>query len=375
MKFPIENRNLRSELTREGAIELSLVREKISAPEDSEIVLRMDAAPINPTDLNLLLAGSDLVDVQVHGEGDSKRLILPLSEAAASANYRRLGRSLAPGLEGAGVVVAAGPGASQYLGMTAAVFGGAAYGEYRKARPMDCIFFEAGFPARKAAASFVNPMTALSMVHNMRRDAHSAIIHTAAASSLGRMLERLCADEGIPLINVLRSARSRDALLAEGVRYALDSSSPDFHGDLAAFVRETDATLAFDAVGGGPLAGRILAAMEEVFAPPPEAYDIYGSRRLKQVYVYGGLNPGPIEIQRGFGSAWSVSGWLMMNYLAKLSEEEVAAMKARITREIETIFRTEFAEEIALDDMLDPQRLRALKRMATGRKVLVRLNR
>lgn len=375
MKFPIENRSLRSTLTGEGTIELGVIREEISAPEDSEIVLRMEAAPINPSDLNLLLASADLVDIQEYGEGDSKRLGLPLSEAGARANQRRLGLSLAPGLEGAGVVVATGPGASHYLGMTAAVFGGAAYGEYRKAGPDSCIFFEAGFSTRKAAASFVNPMTALSMIHNMRRDAHNAIIHTAAASSLGRMLERLCADEGIPLINILRSTESRDALLAEGVRYALDSSSQDFHGDLAALVRETDATLAFDAVGGGPLAGRILAAMEEVFAPPPEAYDIYGSRRLKQIYVYGGLNPGPIEIQRGFGSAWSVSGWLMMNYLAKLSEEEVTAMKDRITREIETNFRTDFAEEIALDDMLDPQRLRALKRMATGRKVLLRPNR
>lgn len=374
MKFPVESRSLRSKFTSEGVVELSLVRESVSAPEGSEIVLRMVAAPVNPTDLNLLLAGADLVDIPVHGDGESKRLVLPLSEAGATANQHRLGLSLAPGLEGAGVVVATGHGASHYLGKTAAVFGGAAYGEYCKVLPGDCIFFEAGFPADKAAASFVNPMTALSMIHSMRRDGHNAIVHTAAASSLGRMLERLCVDEGIPLINILRSAESQETVLAEGRRYALNSSSPDFHRELAALVRQTDATLAFDAVGGGPLAGRIMAAMEEVFAPPPEAYDIYGSRRLKQVYVYGGLTPGAIEIQRGLGSAWSVGGWLMMNYLATLSDEEVAAMKARVTEEIETTFHTEFAEEITLDDMLDPQRLRALKRMASGAKVLVRLN-
>lgn len=365
--FPLKSLSLRSRLTEGGQIRLSLETEEIRAPERDEVVVQVQAAPVNPTDLNLLLAGGDPALAVPDGDG----INIPLPEALVKLHQRRLNLSIAPGLEGAGVVIAAGPQSQALIGETAAVFGGAAFGQHRLARPEDCIFFGAGFPAAEAASSFVNPMTALCMVDTMRRDGHSAMIHTAAASSLGRMLERLCEEEGIPLINILRSAASRDALRAEGVRYALDSSAPDFHQALAALVAETDATLAFDAIGGGSLAGRILAAMEEVYAPPPEAYDIYGSRRLKQVFIYGGLTPGPIEIPRGFGSAWSVSGWLMMNHLATLPPEKIAGFRRRVRDGIHGVFRTRYAGEITLQDLLDPARLGDIRRLAGGRKVLL----
>lgn len=367
--FPLKSLSLRSRLTEEGRIRLSLEPQEIRAPEGAEVVLQMQAAPVNPTDLNLLLAGGDPAQALQDGEA----IEIPLPEALARLHQRRLNLSVAPGLEGAGVVIAAGPQSQALIGQTAAVFGGASFGQHRLARPEDCIVFGAGFPAAEAASSFVNPMTALCMVDTMRRDGHHAIIHTAAASSLGRMLERLCEEEGIPLINILRSAASRDALLAQGVRYALDSSAPDFHQALAALVAETDATLAFDAIGGGTLAARIMAAMEEVYAPPPEAYDIYGSRRLKQVYVYGGLTPGAMEIPRGFGSAWSVSGWLMMNHLATLPPEKIEGFRTRVREGIRGVFRTSYAEEITLQDLLNPARLGEIRRLSGGRKVLLKM--
>lgn len=369
MMFPIHSQSLRSTLTPEGAIELTLQMQEITAPAADEVVVEMRAAPINPTDLNLLLAGADLTQITPIEGG----LRLGLPAALAAAHHRRLGRAIAAGLEGAGVVIAAGAEAQALLGQTVAVFGGGAYGRHLRLKAADCIAFGAGFEPARAAASFVNPLTALSMVDNMRRDGHKAIVHTAAASSLGRMLERLCLSEGIPLINILRSPASLQALKAQGVRYALDSSSPDFHHDLAQMVRQTDASLAFDAIGGGPLAARIMAAMEEVFAPPPEAYDVYGSRRLKQVYIYGGLTPGAVEIHRGYGSAWSVSGWLMMNYLATLPASKVSAMKDRIVAEIATTFRTDFAGEIGLEEFLTPATLRQVKQMASASKLLLRL--
>ncbi|RRH72998.1 MDR/zinc-dependent alcohol dehydrogenase-like family protein [Falsigemmobacter faecalis] len=365
----LQSLSLRSRLTPGGAIRLSLEPQDIRPPGGDEVVLRMEAAPVNPTDLNLLLAGGD----PALARQDAEAIEIALPAPLAQLNHRRLNLSVAPGLEGAGVVIAAGPQSEALIGQTAAVFGGAAFGQHRLARPRDCIFFGAGFPASEAASSFVNPMTALCMIDTMRRDGHRAIVHTAAASSLGRMLERLCAEEGIPLINILRSAASRDAVLAEGARYALDSSDPGFHHALAALVAQTDASLAFDAIGGGTLAARIMAAMEEVFAPPPEAYDIYGSRRLKQVCIYGGLTPGAIEIPRGFGSAWSVSGWLMMNHMATLSPEKIDSFRARVRGGIRGVFRTSYAEEITLQDLLNPARLSEIRRLSGGRKVLLRM--
>lgn len=367
--FPLESYGLRSTLTAEGAIDLQVLPQQITAPVKDEVVVQMQAAPVNPTDLNLLLAGADLQQIALIENG----LRLQLPAALAKAHHRRKGRAIAPGLEGAGIVIAAGPSAHSLLGQTVAVFGGGAYGQHLKLRAQDCIAFGMGFPAEKAAASFVNPLTALSMVHNMRRDGHSAIVHTAAGSSLGRMLERLCAAEKIPLINILRSEAAVRAVKSEGSLYAVDSTSPDFQKDLVQMIRQTDASVAFDAIGGGSLAGQIMAAMEEVFAPPPEAYDVYGSRRMKQVYVYGGLTTGPVEVQRGLGSAWSVSGWLMMNYLATLPAGEVQTMKDRIRAEIDTTFRTTFSDRIDLAAFLEPSRLREVRKMRSGAKIMLHL--
>lgn len=366
-EFPLKSQSLRSILTPSGHIRLELQSQTIAAPQGDEVVLQMQAAPVNPTDLNLLLAGADPSLAERRGDA----LEIPLPGALAKLNQRRLGQAIAPGLEGAGVVIAAGPQSQALIGRTAAVFGGAAWGQHRLARPSECIFYDAGFPAARAAASFVNPLTALSMLDTLRRDGHSAMIHTAAGSSLGRMVERLCAAQGVPLINIVRSAAGLAALQAEGVAYALNSSDPAFESALVEMIRQTDASVAFDAIGGGPLAGRLLAAMEEVFAPPPEAYDIYGSRRMKQVWIYGGLTPGAIEIPRGFGSAWAVGGWLMMNHLASLPAAKVAQFRAAVVAGIETTFRTDFSREITLNDLLDPALLQDLRRMSSGAKVLL----
>lgn len=369
MTLPSSSLALRSRLQSDGWLRLSLDQVPIAAPVGQELLVAMQAAPVNPTDLNLLLAGADLANI----ETDGQCLRIPVGPDLMAAHRRRLDQSLGTGLEGAGLVIATGPDSRHLLGRTVAVFGTGAFGTHRLVQPQDCIVFGDDVSADVAAGAIINPMTALCMLDRCRRDGHRAIIHTAAGSSLGRMLERACVAEAVPVINILRHDAAAAALRADGSAWALASTADSFDADLVAAIRATDASIAFDAIGAGPMIGRILAAMEEVFAPPPEAYDIYGSRRMKQICVYGGLNPGPIEVPRRFGMAWQVSGWLMMNHLATLSPEQVAAMKARIAQGITTTFRTDFAEDIALHDLLSPDRLRMLRRMESGRKVRLRL--
>lgn len=372
MNDMLRNTTLRSTLTEAGQIELHLQDDPVPPPRDAQILVRIEAAPVNPTDLALMLGGADLDGLTTSGKAGARRVTIPLPPVLAAAHHRRRGLAICPGLEGAGIVVAAGQESRHLIGKTVSVFGGAMFARYRIADPADCIVFPEGTPPERVATSFVNPLTALAMIETMRLEGHRAIIHTAAASNLGRMLERLCAAEGIALINILRNEDSRQKVLADGARHALNSTAPDFKAHLIEAIRQTDASLAFDAIGGGDLAGRLLAAMEEVFAPPPEHYSVYGSARHKQVYVYGGLTPGPIVIPRGFGSAWSVSGWLMMNRLATFPPATVAAMKARVARDIDTTFRSTFSATIGLADLLDPSRLRTIRMMKTGQKVLLR---
>jgi hypothetical protein len=269
-------------------------------------------------------------------------------------------------------VVAAGSSdvAQGLLGKVVAVAGGAMYSQYRCVDAAFCLELPAGASAREGAASFVNPMTALGMVETMRMEGHSALVHTAAASNLGQMLNRLCIEEGIPLVNIVRSPAQVEILRSAGAAHVCDSSSEGFMDDLVAAVRETSATLAFDAVGGGTLASRILTAME-VAASAGTPFSRYGSSVHKQLYIYGGLDRSPTELTRSFGFAWGVGGWLLTPFLQKAGLERIAAMRDRVAAGLTTTFASTFTDEIGLAQVLDVATMREYARQATGRKYLV----
>lgn len=362
-------RELRTVLTSSGEIELSLQSVQPANPQAGEIVVRVEAAPVNPTDISLMMGPGKPSEASLKGEGSSRVLSIPLPPAAATALGKRKDLSICPGLEGAGIVVAAGEGAEYLVGKTAAIFGGGMYGTYRLAKADECLIFPEGTPPSKCASAFVNPMTALCIIDTMRREGHTALVHTAATSNLGQMLVRLCQEDGIPLVNIVRREEQVEILRELGAVHVVNSQAVDFMDQLTAAIAETRATVAFDAIGGGMTAYNIIRAMENVFAPA--GYQMYGSTVMKQIYAYGVLDPAPIQIARGAGMAWSVSGWLVMNHIAKLDPATVKAMHARIIRGIDTIFASHFTSEVPLDGLLDPALLQAMASRATGQKFLV----
>jgi NADPH2:quinone reductase len=365
----LSGREVRSKLTDQGEIELSLQAVDVVAPRPGEILVRVEAVPVNPTDLSLLMGPATPSQAILSGEGVERTVRLPLPPAALAELEKRKELSICPGLEGAGVVVAAGKASEALVGTTVAMFGGGMYATYRVAKAADCLVFQKGMPPAKCAAAFVNPLTALCMIDTLRCGGHTAMVHTAAASNLGQMLVRLCREDGIPLISIVRSDEQVGILRNVGARYVLNSQSQDFMSELTSMIRETGATVAFDAIRGGMLAFNIIRAMENVYAPA--GYQMYGSNVMKQIYAYGMLNPEPIQIARGIGMAWSVSGWLMMNHLAKLDAATIEAMKARVVRQIDTVFASHFTGEVPLHALLDVGALEAMARRSTGQKYLV----
>jgi NADPH:quinone reductase-like Zn-dependent oxidoreductase len=368
-KDPVMSLELRSKLSPKGQIELSLQQTSMGRPAAYEIIVRVDAAPVNPSDLGMLLGPADPSKATVEGAGENKQLLIPLLPAHVNALARRVNLSLCPGLESAGTVIAAGSDCEHLLGKTVAMFGGEMFAQYRKTRPSECMVFPEGTSPAKCAAAFVNPLTALCMLESLRSEGHKAMVHTAAASNLGQMLVKLCNEEDVDLINVVRREEQAEILRAIDARYICDSTSPNFVAELTEMLRETGATLAFDAIGGGNMASTIIQAMENVYAP--EEYYIYGSRVHKQMYVYGVLDASPIQIFRGAGNAWSVSGFLMMNYLAKLEPETVLKMKERIVSQIDSNFSSHYTAEISFGDMLDITTLTAIASRSTGAKYLL----
>lgn len=377
--LPTTARRIRSLVTANddgtGTLELALETFDVPTPRDDQVVIRVEAAPINPSDLGLLLGAADLRQATVAGTPDDPVVTAPIPSAAMGAMAGRVGQSLAVGNEGAGVVVAAGasPAASELLGATVAAFGGGMYTEYRCLPVAQCLRLPEGIAPAEGASAFVNPLTALGMIGTMRLEGHTALVHTAAASNLGQMLNRLCISEGIDLVNIVRRPEQVELLHSLGARYVCDSSQPTFADDLTEALVATGATLAFDAIGGGDLAGRILACMEAAITSSSSGgYDRYGSSTHKQVYVYGGLDRGPTVIERTFGMAWAMGGWLLMPFLAQVGEAEAQRLRDRVAAEITTTFASSYTDEVSLAGALDLDAMLVYAKQATGQKHLVR---
>ena len=363
---------VRSLIRPEGELELSFAQVAQPEPGPDEVVVEVQAAPINPSDLGLLVGAADMATAQASGEGAGIVVTAKVPPALMRGMASRVGQSMPVGNEGAGKVVAAGSaaGAQALLGRTVAIAGGATYARYRKLRAADCLPLPEGASARDGASSFVNPLTALGMVETMRAEGHSALVHTAAASNLGQMLNRICLADGVALVNIVRSAEQAALLRDAGAAHVCDSSTPEFMAGLVEALKATGATLAFDAIGGGKLAGQILSGMEQA-ASVGAPYSRYGSTVHKQVYIYGGLDTRPTELTRSFGLAWGVGGWLLTPFLQKAGSARIAELRARVAAELKTTFASHYTKVISLTDMLKLDNLHAYNRRATGEKYLI----
>ena len=373
MTQPRTSLQLRSLIRRNGELELSLLEQAVPEPRPDEVIVRVEAAPMNPSDLGLLFGAADVTTAKAAGTAERPVVTASVPEAAMRAMAGRLDQSMPVGNEGAGRVVAAGasPEAQALLGKTVAMLGGAMYTQYRCIPVAQCMALPEGTTAAEGASAFVNPLTALGMVETMRREGHKALVHTAAASNLGQMLNRICLEEGIGLVNIVRRPEQAALLRELGAKHVCDASAPSFLQDLTEALAATGATLAFDAIGGGKLAGQILNCMEAVLARGLTEYSRYGSTTHKQVYIYGGLDRGPTEFARGFGFAWGMGGWLLFNFLQKIGPEGVAALKARVAAGLKTTFASRYTKTVSMREALGLEEIAVYSKQATGEKYLL----
>ena len=367
---------LRSLAKKSGQMELSLQRTAIAAPEADEVIVWIQAAPINPSDLGLLLANADWSQAQVSGTPQQPVLTASLSANAVQAMAARVDISMPVGNEGAGVVTEAGASAAAQalMGKTVAVLGGAMYAQYRCVKVNQCLVLPEDASAADGASSFVNPLTALGMIGTMRREGHKALVHTAAASNLGQMLNRLCLKDGVSLVNIVRKKEQEDLLKAAGAVHVCRTDSTTFLKDLTDALAATGATIAFDAIGGGPLAGQILGCMEAAVNRGVTLYSRYGSTTHKQVYLYGSLDMSPTVLNRNYGMAWGIGGWLVTPFIEKIGPLAFQELKERVARELKTTFASHYSQEISLAEALRPEVIAAYSKRATGEKYLINPN-
>ena len=372
----ISGLQLRSLITKGGELQLSLAKVDLPEPGPDQVLVKVEATPINPSDLGLLLGPADLTTAKASGSGDGATVTAKVPAATLPFLATRLDESMPVGNEGAGTVVKAGSSdAAQALkGKTVSMIGGAMYAQYRLLKATDCQPLPAGTTAAEGASWFVNPLTALGMTETMKREGHKALVHTAAASNLGQMLNKICNEDGIGLVNIVRSPAQAKLLKGIGAKHVVDSSAASFMDDLTRALVETGATIAFDAIGGGKLASQILTCMEIAINKTATTYNRYGSSVHKQVYVYGSLDTGPVELTRNYGMAWGVGGWLLTPFLQKIGRPDQIRLRERVVKSLKTTFASHYTQTISLQEALDLKNIGAYAKRATGEKFLINPN-
>lgn len=367
---------LRSTVKKEGVLELSLADVAIPEPGADEVVVRVEATPVNPSDMGLLFGGADMSTAEASGTPESPAVVAHIPEQMMSAMAARVDQSLPAGNEGAGVVVKAGSSeaAQALMGKTVAILGGAMYAQYRAIKADQCLVLPEGTTPAEGAACFVNPLTAIGMVETMRLEGHTALVHTAAASNLGQMLIKICIQDSVGLVNIVRKQEHVDFLKSIGATHVVNSSASSFMADLTEALVATGATLAFDATGGGRLASQILTCMEAALVKTSTEFTRYGSSTHKQVYIYGGLERSPTELIRAYGMAWGLGGWLLTPFLQKIGPEAAQKLRERVAAEVKTTFASSYAKEISLVEMLQPEAIAVYGKQATGEKYLINPN-
>ncbi len=367
---------LQSLVKKSGELELSLARVPVPVPQPDEVVVRVEASPINPSDLGLLLGAADMSTAKQTGTAAQPVVTARIPESLMKAMAGRIDQSMPVGNEGAGVVVSAGnsPEAQALLGKTVAILGGAMYQQYRCLKAKQCLPLPAGTRTADGASCFVNPLTSQGMVETMRMEGHKALVHTAAASNLGQMLNRICIADKVALVNIVRTKEQEDLLRKLGAAHICNSDAPTFMEDLTESLAATGATLAFDAIGGGKLAGQILTCMETAINRTAKEYSRYGSTTHKQVYIYGSLDTGPTILNRSYGMAWGVGGWLLTPFLQKIGNAAAQKLRERVVAELKTTFASHYTKEISLAEALKLEEIAVYGKRSTGAKYLVNPN-
>ena len=369
------SKQIRSEVTKEGKLLIYVESTAMPEPKEDEVLIRIEASPINPSDLGLLIGPADVSSMSVSGEGENAVVTMDIPEGLLRMLETRLDQSLPVGNEGGGVVVKAGSkDLEDLIGKTVGVAGGSMYSQYRCVNAASCFVMHEGVTSAESASCFVNPLTALGMVETMRLENHSALVHTAAASNLGQMLIKICLDEDVPLVNIVRKEEHVDMLNSLGAKFVCNSSKETFMQDLVSALVETGATIGFDATGGGKLSGQILTAMEVAANQTATEYNRYGSNTFKQVYIYGGLDRSPTTLNRAFGFSWGLGGWLLTPFIGRVGPERFEELKQKVADEIKTTFASHYTKEISLEEVLQPENINVYSKQATGEKYLVNPN-
>ena len=369
------SKEIRSKVTSEGNIELSITKSEKPIPSADEVLIRVEAAPINPSDLGLLLSfAADLSSISSSGTEEEMVTSMKIHPALIGSMKPRLDQSMQAGNEGAGIIEDAGENVKELIGKTVGLAGGAMYSQYRCVPAASCLVMDEGTSPAEAASCFVNPLTALSFVETMKIENHTALVHTAAASNLGQMLVKICKDDGIPLVNIVRKSEHVELLKNLGAEYVCNTSDDNFMDTLVSALVETGATLGFDATGGGnggELPGQILSAMEIAANKTAKEYSRYGSDTYKQVYIYGRLDQSPTILKRAYGMSWGLGGWLLTPMIGRIGMEKFQQMRMRVAKEIKTTFASSYAQEISFEQMLQPEIIKSYAKQATGEKYLV----
>jgi NADPH2:quinone reductase len=368
----VTGRELRSTVTDDGTLRLTLEDVTLERPLADEVIVKVEAAPINPSDIGLLLGPANVATLRAAGTAERPVLAFEVQRERLAMIRGRLGQSLTVGNEGAGTVIASGENSKSLQNRRVGMLGGGMYADYRKLKARDVVPLPEGASAADGASMFVNPLTALGFVETARSEGHRAIVHTAAASNLGQMLQKICLKDGIPLVNIVRSDEQEKLLRDRGAIHVLNSRSERFRSQLVDTLDETGATVAFDAIGGGSLGSDILQAMEQAASRKMTEYSRYGSNTFKHLYIYGALDLAPTVLNRlAFGFQWSASGWLLFPFLQKAGGEVVARLRQRVVDELTTTFASHYTRTIGLAEALDPDVLRDYERKATGEKYLI----
>lgn len=355
-------------LESDGTLTIELAESQFPEPKGNQVLVKMEAAPINPSDLALLTGPADLENA----EYSPGKIVAKMPEPFNSGAKGRHGQRLPVGNEGAGEVIATGDGdmAKALLGKRVACVPGTAFSEYAIADATMCLPL-GDISARDGASAFVNPMTALGFVETAKMEGAKSILHTAAASNLGQMLVRICQEDDMPLVNIVRREEQVRLLQDMGAEHIVNSGADDFMRQLRESIDETDAFFGFDPIGGGQMVDHCFKAMEQVAVSKMTEFSRYGSNQAKKMHIYGRLDLGPTILTPSYGFGFTLTGWLLTPFLQSAGMETVMRMRQRVLDNLTTTFKSSYTKEVTLEGMLEKDAVLQYRQMRTGEKYLV----